>query len=92
MRDQILNEMQLVLRRANISRKGGPWQHEDFDVFDGDRSVGRVLVDGYGGKEIWFWGVSFQLTGRKSYGHTTSLDEAKAAFRAEYEKWNGCAG
>ena len=76
---------QLILRRANVSRKGGPWQHNDFDVFDGERDVGRVyLVDGYGGKETWFWGVSFQLTGRKSYGHAASLDEAKAAFRAEY--------
>jgi hypothetical protein len=29
-------------------------------------------------------GVSFQLTGRKSYGHALTLDAAKAAFRAEY--------
>jgi hypothetical protein len=35
--------------------------------------------------ETWFWGVSFQLTGRKSYGHAASLDEAKAAFKAEYK-------
>jgi hypothetical protein len=80
----------LVLRRANISRKGGPWQHDDFDVFDGDLGIGRVyLVDGYGGKEAWFWGVSSQLTGRKSYGHAPSLDDAKAAFRAQYEAWKG---
>jgi hypothetical protein len=78
--------MQLVLRRANVSRKGGHWQHEDFDVFDGDRDVGRIyLVDGHDGNETWFWGVSFDLTHRKSYGHTTSLDAAKAAFSAEYE-------
>jgi hypothetical protein len=31
--------------------------------------------------------VNFQLTGRKSYGNVTSLDEAKAAFKAEYETW-----
>jgi hypothetical protein len=31
--------------------------------------------------------VSFQLTGPKSYGHAPTLDEAKAAFRAEYEAW-----
>jgi hypothetical protein len=24
---------------------------------------------------------------RKSYDHAPSLDEAKAAFRAEYERW-----
>ena len=27
------------------------------------------------------------MTGRKSYGHAASLDEAKAAFRAEYVAW-----
>jgi hypothetical protein len=32
--------------------------------------------------------VSFDLTGRKSYGdQAASLDEAKALFKAEYEKW-----
>ncbi len=33
------------------------------------------------------WGVSFLLTGRKSYGNAPTLDEAKAAFKAEYEIW-----
>jgi hypothetical protein len=85
--------MQLILRRANVSRISGSWQEEDFDVFDGDREVGRIyLVDGYGGNETWFWGVSFQVTGRKSYGHASSLEEAKAAFRAEYEAWQRAAG
>ena len=78
--------MQLVLRRANVSRKGGTWQHEDYDVFDGDRDVGRVFQQADGS---WFWGVSFMITKRKSYGHATSLEEAKAAFRAEYLTWKG---
>jgi hypothetical protein len=74
----------LLLRRANVSRKGGHWDDDDFDVFNGERDVGRIFqqVDGQ-----WFWGGSFQLTGRKSYGNAASLDEAKAAFRAEYEAW-----
>jgi hypothetical protein len=80
--------MQLILRRANVSRKSGYWQHEDYDVFDGEREIGRIyLIDGYDGKETWFWGVSFQVTKRKSYGYALSLDDAKAAFRAEYETW-----
>ena len=33
------------------------------------------------------WGVSFDLTDRKSYGYAAPLDEAKAAFRAEYDRW-----
>jgi hypothetical protein len=80
----------LILRRANVSRKGGPWQQEDYDVFDGDQNVGRIYcVNAYAGRESWFWGLSFsfQLTARKSYGHVPTLEEAKAAFKAEYERW-----
>jgi len=77
--------MQLTLRRASASRIS-----DDYDVFDGDRDVGRIyLVDGHDGREAWFWGVSFQPTRRKRYGNVASLDEAKAAFRAEYEAWKG---
>jgi hypothetical protein len=32
--------MQLILRRANVSRKGGPWSETDYDGFNGDRNVG----------------------------------------------------
>jgi hypothetical protein len=79
--------MQLTLRRASVSRISGSWQHEDYDVFDGERDVGRIYVDGYAGNERWFWGVDFTITNRKSYGRAKSLDEAKAASREEYERW-----
>jgi hypothetical protein len=35
--------------------------------------------------------VSFLLTSRKIHGHAASLDEAKAAFRTEYEASKGTA-
>jgi hypothetical protein len=79
--------MPLLLRRANLSREGGPGQHDDFDAFHGERDVGRVYRLDDRPDSGWFWGVSFQLTGRKSYGRAPSLDAAKAAFRAEYEQW-----
>jgi hypothetical protein len=74
----------LILRRANVSRKGGQWQDDDYDVFDGKRDVGRIFQQADG---QWFWGVAFHLTRRKSYGHAPTLDDAKAAFKAEYERW-----
>jgi hypothetical protein len=81
--------MQLILRSANSSREGGDWKADDFDVFD-DRLVGRVYrVNSPDG--IWFWAVSFLLTNRKSYGHASSFNEAKAAFRLEYLPWKGTA-
>ena len=47
----------------------------------------KPLVDSYGGNETWFWGSSFRITGRKSYGHVASLEAAKVGFRAEYAAW-----
>jgi hypothetical protein len=32
----------LALRHAAISRKGGTWKDEDYDVFDGERCGGRI--------------------------------------------------
>jgi hypothetical protein len=58
----------LLLRRANVFRRGGggDWSHNDFDVFDGEREVGRIyLIDKLGDEESWFWDVSFMLTGRR---------------------------
>jgi hypothetical protein len=53
-------------------------------VFDGESAADQCLC------RSWFWGVSFQLTGRKSYGNAPTLDDAKAAFKAEYEKVIQC--
>ena len=78
----------LILRRANVSRISGQWKGEDYDVFDGEQDVGRIYRVN-AADEIWFWGASFLLTNRKSYGHVASLEEAKAAFRAEYKAWKG---
>jgi hypothetical protein len=80
--------MQLTLRRASVSRISGNWDDDDYDVFDGDRDVGRIFREN-AHEELWFWGVDFTITNRKSYGHSSSLDEAKAAFRAEYLDWKG---
>jgi hypothetical protein len=59
-------------------------------VVYGDQVAGRIYRVN-SSEEIWFWGVSFLLTNRKSYGHADSLDEAKAAFRREYLAWKGTA-
>jgi hypothetical protein len=76
--------MQLILRRANISRRSGSWSETDYDVVDGKREIGRVYrVDDK--PEVWFWGVSFQLTGRKSYGHVPTLATKKWCREARFQ-------
>jgi Outer membrane efflux protein len=36
--------MPLVLRRANVSRKGGPWSETDYDVFEGKTQRGEFAM------------------------------------------------
>jgi hypothetical protein len=79
--------MPLLLRRAQGHRPGD-WNPDDFDVLDDGREVGRIYRIN-AATEIWWWGVSFQLTGRKSYGDAPTREQAMAAFRAEYERWLG---
>jgi hypothetical protein len=76
----------LVLRRANVSRKGGHRQQDDFDVYDDDGVVGRIYRVN-ANEDLWFWGIAFNLTDRKNYGHADSLDAAKAAFQVRYRAW-----
>ena len=78
----------LILRRPQ-PRKPGELRPDDYDVFDGDRDVGRIYLVHANRAETWFWGISFQITKRKSYGYASTLEEAAAAFRTEYETWKG---
>ena len=86
-----MSEPALILRCAKVARKRGELQPDDYDVFDGNRDVGRIYLVHATDLilETWFWGISFQVTKRKSYGYASTLEEAKAAFRAEYETWKG---
>jgi hypothetical protein len=71
---------------GNLCCRSGPWSEDDFEVFDGDRCTGRVYrVDSQ--PEVWFRGVTFHLTGKATYGHVPTFDEAKAAFKATYLEW-----
>jgi hypothetical protein len=59
----------LILRRANVSRISGHWQDEDYDVFDGDREVGRIyLVDrpGTSIRQPHLWSLRRRRTGAAS--------------------------
>jgi hypothetical protein len=72
--------MPLILRRANVSRASGSWQHEDDDVFDGDREVGRIYRLTIGRTAHGAGGV-VSAHGPETCGHAQTLADAKAAGR-----------
>jgi hypothetical protein len=83
----------LILRRRRVPRKGGESQRDDYDVLDDDQAVGRIyLVHSAERVDTWFWGISFHVTKRKSYGYASSREEAFAAFRAAYIAFKSRAG
>ncbi len=83
-----LQSITLVLNRVQGPNPGDGGR-EDYDILDAaDRLVGRIyLIDSCDGVERWFWGVELKTSRRKSHGRAESFDEAKAAFKAEFERW-----
>jgi hypothetical protein len=33
----------LILKRASKSRPSGQWSHDEYDVFNGDQHIGRIM-------------------------------------------------
>ena len=51
--------MPLILRRASISRSSGQWSEDDYNVYAGQRNVGRIFkADAGHPAETHGWGPS----------------------------------
>jgi hypothetical protein len=65
--------------------------HDDYAVTVADRVAGRIMAQARsGGRKVWFWTVTGPYLPdhlRPSNGDADTLDEAKAAFRAKFDKW-----
>ena len=78
----------LTLKRASKHRPGGQWDDEDYDVYDGERHVERILWTRAASRETpWFWSITARVPNSMyDRGYAASREDAMAEFRAAWER------
>jgi hypothetical protein len=80
----------LTLKRASKSRPSGTWSDDDYDVFDRDRHIGRIMWTHAAPEDRrWFWTITARVP-QSAYdrGYAASRESAMADFKARWRMVN----
>jgi hypothetical protein len=79
-------DLPLILRRASKSRPSGEWSDDDYDVFDGEQYVGRIMSHPQTPKgRPWFWTITARVPqSTRDRGYAESREQAMADFKVAW--------
>jgi hypothetical protein len=85
------NEPPLILRRANASRAGDPWDDDDYDVLCDGRAIGRIFASDADASPYvhWHWSIFYherELDMMTFAGREASCELAMAALASSWRR------
>jgi hypothetical protein len=74
----------LLLKRASNSRSSGQRSDDDYDVFDGDQHIGRIMLNPQAPQgQPWFWTTTARVPqSPHDRGNAASREQAMVDFKA----------